>query len=1067
MPGVEGNKLRVNRVDVLTALLLGRWRPRREWYVDSSGREAVLRSTSCARASRPGLTTCSACIQLFVKGCLRSVFKRLKANEYEMKNPRHMGDEQRRKRDQKIHRGAAALDKKLAKLREKLAMIKGPTVGGACSEMVRRGMVKEALRLLEAAHESDKVDGLETFGETAAGDATVMAVQTNPGALVHERLPLAFVVDVVKHMTRKRNGAVVEPALKSFMMGLRIMGGESSYNYVAMNLGLATDRTARKWVNADQGQQEGVFQHGLVPTNFKLICAIYASMRRADPSLRSTLVAVAEDETGVKQEWRWDNRFDELIGGCGRLCNAKCATKPACTKKGCLDTHACSLTGYNATHVVGETAEAYENLLAFVDQSRLATNLRVLLINPLNSRYPVLPCVMMATCNTFDFENYVKRQWGAIRDMYYDAGLGEELGPLVTHGSDGDSRRRLGMMRESLYQPTEANRESMTLAGAEGFTYTAFERVPGRALLAVADQDYIHGAKKVINAIASPGRTARIGLDGGAALSFLRPMVFDPASRGHGIRRGDLARTGYDAMDWPSAHRLLTRAALRAMEAYEPQAPAIKGTRRILSVMRTFVSIFLDDTLSHEERVARAGEVTTILRLWRGWIISRDDLTLKENFITREGMQDAILACHNVVLLMMIARESLPDSPIDFKRLGSDCCETFFSSLGSFVMNKRTYSTMEALESVRSMLTLLRLEAQGHMQLPKKQRKRKQKWDPGSGDSDGSSRARLHEAWPENEALRCAWNEGCKRARVLATEWGMKPRPGRSGGALPEWWRVPQSNDPPRPGRADGGGGGGVGRSEEDLIEDEAASDGDDADSGDGDDEGDDSTDEDSDDNDDSDDDDEPLVPLSRILVMMAARGQPGGVAVKEKMPYPGVEGGKSKRAVIAMFNEEKPKLSADRGLRVKQARPGHGRAEVEPFDISSDDWLMGVGTDVAVNHEKNIFIGRVIKMRKKGKSRGHVEYGRPVVLHRDRGQPQQRGLQIQCSWYKRKVGGGGKEDRYVINKRADDWEWMDIDTVTCPVSLTYNESGKYYVMDPQTAKVLRAQKSGASTVDL
>jgi hypothetical protein len=50
---------------------------------------------------------------------------------------------------------------------------------------------------------------------------------------------------VLKNMLRKRKGAAATEKAKHFMEGLRILGGESVFNYVSENLGLHDERTSR------------------------------------------------------------------------------------------------------------------------------------------------------------------------------------------------------------------------------------------------------------------------------------------------------------------------------------------------------------------------------------------------------------------------------------------------------------------------------------------------------------------------------------------------------------------------------------------------------------------------------------------------------------------------------------------------------------------------------------------------------------------------------------------------------------------------------------------------------
>jgi hypothetical protein len=435
--------------------------------------------------------------------------------------------------------------------------------------------------------------------------------------------------------------------------------------------------------------------------------------------------------------------------------------------------------------VVGEDEVAYKALLEFVAANRLGTHLRLVIVNPLDKRLPRLPVLMTATCNTFTHSNYIKPQWAEMRRLY-DKHLEPVIGPLVGHGSDGDSRRRMAMLLESaLGQPGPL---PFTL-DTHGFVYGAYSRAPGSVPIAVLDQDWIHCGKKIVNAFANSSRVLRLGASRSASLQLLRRFVENGNRDDHGIKSSDLDRTGFAAMDWPSAARLISSKALTAMKSRARTAPYLQGSIRLLGIVRDFVSIFADTGMPYLERVRRVGRVTTYLRLWRGWVKHTERESLDINYITREGMQDAILACHMVVLISMIARDHTPDADVTFDLLGTDMYEDFFSSLGSVNTNKRTYSIMEAIETARSKMRLRWLEALGYVIFPKEDRRKKAPWD-NEDFEDWDKRI-----WPTDPAIKQEWERGCQDGKKMAVEDGMKP----AGRRLQEWWTNPESNDPKLP----------------------------------------------------------------------------------------------------------------------------------------------------------------------------------------------------------------------------------------------------------------------------
>ena len=153
-----------------------------------------------------------------------------------------------------------------------------------------------------------------------------------------------------------------------------------------------------------------------------------------------------------------------------------------------------------------------------------------------------------------------------------------------------------------------------------------------------------------------------------------------------------------------------------------------------------------------------------------------------------------------------------------------------------------------------------------------------------------------------------------------------------------------------------------------------------------------------------------------------------------------------------------------DRVARVREARKPKQEPE-EAFRISEDSWDVGIGTDIALWTEKNMWLCRVLRMRiKKGKR--WVEYTKPVCIHEDR--TALEGLYVTCYFYKRVHGGKRKEERYRLDHA--DWDEYPIASVSCRVALTYTEGAtrglSYYALAPETQEILRAQKKGLPTYD-
>ena len=121
--------------------------------------------------------------------------------------------------------------------------------------------------------------------------------------------------------------------------------------------------------------------------------------------------------------------------------------------------------------------------------------------------------------------------------------------------------------------------------------------------------------------------------------------------------------------------------------------------------------------------------VATFLRLWRQWVKKDPKLTSALNYITEEAFKDVLLSCHFVVLFIKYFGLHHPEIKVPLHQVGTDVCKDLFSSFGSWNMNKRTYSVSEAVVTMRSRLQLSAMEAKGNINVPKKDRRKKEDFD--------------------------------------------------------------------------------------------------------------------------------------------------------------------------------------------------------------------------------------------------------------------------------------------------------------------------------------------------
>lgn len=829
-----------------------------------------------------------------------------------------------------------------------------------------------------------------------------------------------------------------------FLVTLRVMGGKQVYDYVAQNLHMADERTARDWAKKEALR---TFLLGVHRQNFEILAELYEGIKLEKGITGDIPCMLAEDETSINSAYRHDPRTDSDCGTCGDNCKNGCLTIKECRKNKCEDPHSCEYNTDAVGMVFGDDATTYTRLCNYVKNRRVARQLRVIIVNPLHPDLPPIPVVLIGTCSTFTYEDYLVPQWRDV-DKLFDEVFHKVGLRRIGHSSDGDSRRRKAFVHRSL--STNGSRFALE---AEGFIYSGKVITTGGGLtLAILnmDEDYLHAMKKLWNAANHSTRILFLGPIKQVRLAMLRPWLEQVPKSAHGCNKTDCDRKGYKAMDVPSLMRLLTERALSNLEHVAAHGwegmgaqPYLAGAIRLLRIIRLYASMFLDKSLTNQDRIRRAGIVTTYLRLWREWVRNMDGFELKENYLTREASQDAILSCHFVVLLTKLYRDYYPTMATVWHKCGSDCCECYFSSLGSFSMNKRTYNILEALQSTRAQLATQRALSRSHLKKNYRKTRPKPMWDNIPPPPAGIAPNPLDR--PTDHEMKLLWEAGVKMGRAMAAEDGMRPDRGRG---YPTWWTRPHNFDNKECAWQD----------EEDQLDVDNAEDGAEEDKPPGD-----EPDADGDDDDDEkgngDDDDEKGDGVAQAFLLSVEASRDDEQKISQMMDCPGGVR-RHKAQVLAELCGGGTTLSADREKRMHQT---NAKARTV-FEVALDAWEMNLGSDIAIEYEEKgeivAWYGKVLTMRKLGGRGGKswITYTDPVWLQKDRTKLGE--LFVTCFFYKRH----GTSFPKVYKFNTVDFTPFKVTSIICPVKFTYNRNSKLHTLDPESDEIVAASLGGKTT---
>ena len=1015
---------------------------------DTTGeRYRAIRATTCTKQTN-GTSTCKPCLSLMkTTHSFRSALDRYKRAQ--SKDP---GTGEKNTRVWAGNRPAKAialreLHKQNHHLRRDLARAKARMIRHGATILPVRNMYQA---VTECLARNDKKGALCHLTRLSTPVSTADEGHTTEQKQQGQQETALAIAKYMLSPTRR--GKQTESTVIDFAAYLRIIVGPAAYNFVRDNIKLPDQRTAER--ARPQGDPFGV---GVTRKNFEIIRDIYKNIMATKGITGKIPCTLAEDETAINAVLRWDYKTDTVFGSCGKLCAEKCGTKGECKSKGCQDTHYCVYQTLNLSPVIGDDDNSYQRLAAYVGEQRPARMLRVIMVNPLVRGLPPLPLVVIGTCRTATHRDYLLPQWTMVRKLFRE--VFSEIGMVVhTHGSDGDPLRR----REFLLRAHQEQGERYG-SNATGFTHTGrvttdpvtqeqHIELPG-------DDDHIHCIKKITNCGHHSARKLQLGPRKLACLETLKGFVDGIPESMHGIRKKDLDRHGYKAMDVPSALRLCSQKALSTIEealtspvGTMPPQPHLGGMKRFMEILRTYASLYLSRADTHATRVRNAATVVTYIRLWREWVRNTKDMTLDTNFLSRECAQDVILSCHQILLLLKLFRDKYPHLECPFDRCGTDCCEDLFSALGSFVDNKHTYSVYDAIQTLRAKLDLERIKAHGNLNFKERKRHRTACFDDLPGVPHNPRQ------WLTDDELEAAWNEGVAIGYKMAQEDDMKPpainlRLAPHNRRWARWWTHPHEFDPKAPAK---------GRDDQQELEGEEEHEGNHENANSSDD------DDDEDNADDSDDSDDDNIPLA---FMRAASVQAPAPKVSTMINTPG--GRRHKMAALQQLAGSGTTVSADRGMR---ARAAHA-ASRETFDVATNDWVLGIGTDVAVQFEagNNTCLGKIIAMRKRTKKEGDpdrrwVKYRKPVVMNGSSGERKDLGdLYVTCRFYKRTRAaipkGKKRTTQYYKFNVADSTEYH-VTMIICPLKMDYDPASDLYALDDKCQEVIAAAHRGEGTWD-
>ena len=588
-----------------------------------------------------------------------------------------------------------------------------------------------------------KVKMTDVFKESV-NSADVLSIVSNlkladdQGLLDKKENVITFLRTITENLKKSPKGKRYDEFTKELYHCLSVIGGPRIVRFIAENLSGPADGTIRA-INRTAKQPLVV---GLKNESFIQAAKVIKGVMEKNSITSPVLVELSQDETVILKMLQWMPQLDVIVGACG----------PKSSEHKCIP-------GYHI--VLGNDDRSYERLSDFFQKSVIAHNAHVSILNPLHPDLPAVAIFLMATCNTFTHADSLSL-WNDIETKYLEHVFPVIKCPLASKGSDGDSRRRKAMEIQAYGNQGDApytlNCDTFTVCGHlkhdnEGNAYS----------LGINNQDYIHCGKKLTYPLDHASRTLNLG-GHHVHMSHLELVAEHFPITQHGLRKEDIERQ--DRQNWASAQRIFfprVRECLKLIQQDNDRPHDVQGTIIYLEICWLFVEVFCSMHASLLQRIKHASTVANFLRIWRWWVYRQENLTLKENFLTRQCFQDVLLSCHAAVLLIKASRDYAWEHPVCLSMSGSDCCEDFFSQNGSFVMNKHNYSFGDMIQNLSSMNSLLSMRAKSSAPvIPKGHKKQENIWH--KGHQLPGEKPNLKD-WPNDGEMETAWNAGLASAQ--------------------------------------------------------------------------------------------------------------------------------------------------------------------------------------------------------------------------------------------------------------------------------------------------------------
>lgn len=452
-----------------------------------------------------------------------------------------------------------------------------------------------------------------------------------------------------ENIRRDKPGYRYDSDIKTFATYLRLMSGCYAYETLQKNLELCLPSLSS--TNRYVRQLGECVIEGQLRTR-ELVQ--YLAARGLEP-----VVAISEDATRIDGRIQYSSKLNQIMG----------FSCPIDAKTG---------MPIPLSYPARSAEEMFEH---FSDANLPAHFANVVMAQPLANFPPF--CVLFYASNARDTAENVNNRWSFITKELADAHI-----HVLTDSADSDQKFNSAMRMRSML-----GSDSSIFGAANWFCSGLGDDSSGPFDF----QDIIHIATKLRNLFLKTGLNPRM-LKFGKFFIQMSHLVYLL----NNIPKDQHFLTAYtlnpvDRQNFESVMRMCDD---KVVNLLRDKVEKSDGTVAFLMMIRDVVSAFSRENITPLNRVKKIFYSVFLMRIWRQYVVSQKNLTLKKNFLTQNCYACVEINAHNLVhVLLYLKRIGKKEWFMPFL-FNSQACEGFFRQLRSFTT---TYSTV-ANCSVKEML---------------------------------------------------------------------------------------------------------------------------------------------------------------------------------------------------------------------------------------------------------------------------------------------------------------------------------------------------------------------------